>query len=612
MFEEGWKGLCYTYQMQNYPSFLRTLLENRGIKTIKEAEIFLNPDYERDVHDPFLLPDMDKAVERILLAIDQRQKIVIYSDYDADGIPGGVILHDFFEKIACPNAEGGRGHENFTNYIPHRHLEGFGLNHEAIDKFQEEKVKLIITVDCGIADVAEVVRAKKHGIDVIITDHHLPTQAGLPEAVAVVDAKRADNKYPFPDLCGAGVAFKLVQALVMKMKDRPSLGLRTIGVPIGFEKWLLDMVGIATLSDMVPLVGENRALAVYGLKVLRKSPRIGLLKLLRLLKIEQKNLTEDDIGFSISPRINAASRMGNPEDAFKLFIAQTDEEADICARHLDKINNERKGVVASMVKEIRKIMKARYAVSSLGGPQSKDALGKEALKKKVIVIGNPDWKPSLVGLAASSLSDDHKCSVFIWGRDGNDVLKGSCRSDGSVSLIDLMGAVEPGILKEFGGHVMAGGFSVIQEKVHLLEEKLQEAYEKLSTAGSLSRLNLDIEDKKKIDAKLTLDDITPANYKLLEKMAPFGTGNPKPLFLFEKIVVDSVRNFGKEENHLEIIFKNSQNRNVKAIGFFQKMDSYGAELKEGDKIDLLANFEKSTFRGYTELRLRIVNIENVI
>ncbi|MEI6528339.1 MAG: single-stranded-DNA-specific exonuclease RecJ [bacterium] len=578
-------------KLAGYPELLKRLLLNRGIETREAAEAFLQPDYERDLNDPFLLPDMDKAVERILNAIAGDEKIAIYSDYDADGIPGGVILHDFFKKI---------GYENFINYIPHRHLEGFGLNHEAVEKLKGVGVRLVITVDCGIADIEEVIRAKEQGIEVIITDHHMPVSIcsdkscpderieNIPNCVAVIDTKRSDSRYPFRELCGAGVAFKLVQA-ILKKKD--------FGLKEGMEKWLLDMVGIATLSDMVPLVGENRALAYYGLKVLRKSPRLGLLKLLRLLKIDQKQITEDDVGFSISPRINAASRMGSPEDAFRLFVAETDAEADVCAKHLDHINNERKGTVASIVKEVRKIMKKRYD---------------DGFDHKVVVIGNPEWKPSLLGLVANSLVDDHNRPVFLWGRDGGNILKGSCRGDGCVSTLDLMNEVETGIFIEFGGHSMSGGFAVVQEKVHLLEEKLQLAYEKVILKGTI------IKEEVLADAEITFDDVTRDNYKLIEKLAPFGTGNPKPLFLFEGSIIENVKIFGKENNHLELTFNNSKGRPVKAIGFFMKATGWPVpgrpgevgegELKKGDKISLLANFEKSTFRGFDELRLRIVDI----
>lgn len=591
-------------KLTGYPELLKTLLWNRGIRNKREAETFLQPDYERDIYDPFLLPDMTEATTRILQAIEKKEKIVIFSDYDADGIPGGVILHDFFQKI---------GHDNFANYIPHRHLEGFGLNDEAIEKFKEDGVDLIITVDCGITDVAEVAKAKENKIDVIITDHHEPG-GKLPDCVAVIDAKRSDSKYPFKDLCGAGVAFKLVQG-ILKSPKYPLRLTRTnhseetsdtskFEIKDGWEKWLLDMVGIATLSDMVPLIGENRALAYYGLKVLRKSPRVGLMKLLSLLKIDQKQITEDDIGFSISPRINAASRMGDPEEAFKLFVAQDEGEADILARRLDHINNERKGVVAGIVKEVRKIMKERYA-DPLGGPQ-----GKDALEKKVIVIGNPEWKPSLLGLVANSLVDDHGRPVFLWGRDGGNILKGSCRGDGCVSVIDLMSKVEQGIFEEFGGHSMSGGFSVVQEKVHLLEEKLQIAYEKVAGQSPAS-----LEEEAGLcpaDAKISFDEVNLENYRLIEKLAPFGVGNIKPLFLFERVEIKSVKMFGKEANHLELTFHNSRGREVKAIGFFMKATDWGTELKAGNKINLLANFEKSTFRGFTELRLRIVDLEIVI
>jgi len=556
-------------KLAGYPELLRILLLNRGISSREETEAFLLPDYDRDIHDPFLLPDMNVAVDRILLAIERKEKIVIYSDYDADGIPGGVVLHDLFQKI---------NYENFANYIPHRHLEGFGLNDEAIDKFKEDKVGLIITVDCGIADVEEVVRAKKAGIDVIITDHHEPGKK-MPKCIAVIDAKRKDSEYPFKELCGAGVAYKLAQAILKK---------KNFDLKEGIEKWFLDMVGIATLSDMVPLVGENRALAYYGLKVLRKSPRVGLMKLLSLLKIDQSQITEDDVGFSISPRINAASRMGNPEDSFKLFIAKDEIEAGICAKHLDHINNERKGTVAEIVKEVRKIMKKRYD---------------DGLDHKVVVIGNPDWKPSLLGLVANSLVDDHNRPVFLWGRDGGNILKGSCRGDGCVSTLDLMNEVEPGIFIEFGGHSMSGGFAVVQEKVHLLEEKLQLAYEKVILKGII------IKEEILADATISFDDVTLENYKIIEKLAPFGTGNPKPFFLFENVVIENAKMFGKETNHLELTFNNSRGRPVKVIGFFMKIDGWGNELKRGDKINLLANFEKSTFRGFTELRLRIVDIE---
>ncbi|KKR45199.1 MAG: Single-stranded-DNA-specific exonuclease RecJ [Parcubacteria group bacterium GW2011_GWC1_40_13] len=556
--------------LESYPEILRRLLFYRGIENNDDAEKFLNPDYDSGTHDPFLMKDMDKAVERILKAIEQNEKIIIYSDYDADGIPGAVVLHDFFKKI---------GFNNFENYIPHRHEEGFGLNMEAVEEFGKSGAKLLITIDCGIADVKEVERLNELGIDVIITDHHELGEK-IPPAYAILNSKQTECFYPEKMLCGAGVVFKLVQALISKKNIDWQL-------KEGAEKWFLDMVGLATLSDMVPLTGENRVFAYYGLKVLRKSPRVGLMKLLRKIKVEQKNITEDDIGFTITPRINAASRMDAPMDAFRLLATSDETLADELSSHLNKINDERKGLVASMVKEMKHIISSR-------------ADGAE--KKEAIVMGNPKWKPSLLGLAANTLMQENFCPVFIWGREGENILKGSCRSPGNVSLINLMKSLPKGILRDYGGHSMSGGFSVSHEKIHLLEEEIISALKKIKIeSGEFSQEIF-------IDKKLFVDDVNWETYNILEKLAPFGAGNPKPLFLFEKIEIASVKNFGKEKNHLEISFRKEDGKNISAIGFFMKGDEWGIELKEGEKINLVATMEKSMFRNFPELRLRIVDI----
>ena len=544
-------------------------------------DINLEVDYEKSIHDPFLMKDMDKAVERILRAIEIGEKIVIFSDYDADGIPGAVVLHDFFKKISENFSARGKPTFGWENYIPHRGDEGFGLNHGAIEEFAKAGVKLLITIDCGITDVEEIIRAKEKGIDVIITDHHEPHEK-IPPALAILNPKQKDCGYPDKNLCGAGVVFKLVQALLKS----PSQELGTIfnvrTLKIGWEKWLLDMVGLATLSDMVPLVGENRVFAHYGLLVLRKSPRLGLQQLLRQLKINQKFLTEDDIGFMIAPRINAASRMGKPMDAFKLLIAEDEVEAGRLAEHLDKINQERKSAVAVITKEVRKIMLTRQN------------------ERRVIVVGNPNWRPSLLGLVANALKEENNKPVFLWGRDGNATLKGSCRSDG-VNVMELMTEARE-VFVEFGGHSLSGGFTVVEEKIHILEEELDRAFGRLSpqavTAGG----------EFLADAALSLDEINADTYGLVEKLAPFGVGNPKPIFLLKNVAPKMVRHFGKEGNHLEIVFENSVGGLIKAIGFFQKADDFGRPIKAGEPLNLAATLEKSYFGRTPEIRLRIVDI----
>lgn len=563
-----------TNELSIYPELMRSLLFYRGIDSAVAAEKYLNPDFENDAHDPFLMKDMDKAVARILLAIENKEKIIIYSDYDADGVPGAVALSDFFKKI---------GHKNFEVYIPHRHLEGFGLNKEAIDSFKEKKATLLITIDCGIADVGEVAYAQSLGIDVIVTDHHLPTPNGvdgrqaLPPAFAILDAKQDGCGYPYKMLCGSGVIYKLIQAVLQKNR---------FGLKEGSEKWLLDMVGIATCADMVPLQGENRVLAYYGLKVLRKSPRLGLMKMLRKMNVSQSNITEDDIGFMIAPRINAASRMGVPMDAFNLLSTTDETEAGIFTDHLHGINEERKGIVASMVKELNK----RIA----------DRLDYE--KHPVLVIGDPRWKPSLLGLAANTLMEKYKRPVFLWGREDGTEIKGSCRSDGSVDLVEMMQAVPAGVFTQFGGHAMSGGFAVVHDRIHHLEEELHAAYLKKKKNGEVCGAPVFV------DAVLGLDDVTWENFRQLEKMMPFGLGNEKPIFLFENVTVESVRQFGKKAEHLELAFRNTAGDKISAIGFFAKPEDFENVPAAAKKVNLVASLEKSVFGGRTELRLRIIDI----
>ncbi|PJE74481.1 MAG: single-stranded-DNA-specific exonuclease RecJ [Candidatus Taylorbacteria bacterium CG10_big_fil_rev_8_21_14_0_10_41_48] len=554
-----------TEKPTGFSDLVANLLGSRGIKSDSEAQAFISPDYETHTHDPFLMKDMDKVVDRIYRAVKSGDKIIIFSDYDADGIPGGVVLHDLFKKI---------GYANFENYIPHRHDEGFGLNEKAIAGFSEKKVNLLITIDCGIADIDKVALAESLSIDVIVTDHHLPHGA-LPPAYAILNPKQEGCTYPEKMLCGAGVIFKCVQAFVKKYGTE-------FDISDGWEKWLLDMVGIATLSDMVPLTGENRVFAYYGLKVLRKTRRPGLVALYNKLRIRPHDIVEDDIGFSITPRINAASRMGRPEDAFKLLATDSESEAGSLAETLEHVNNERKGTVASLVKEIRKIMSER-----------------DFSDKHVIVIGNPSWRPALLGLAANSFAGEYNKPVFLWGRDGEGCVKGSCRSGGGVSVFALMENAHE-TFSDFGGHGASGGFSVAEEAIHHLEDALNEAYVK---AGHIS-----IETEDIADADITLDRVTWETYRDIEALAPYGTGNEKPLFVFRDSLISEIKAFGKEKNHTEILFSDSSGRKLSAIQFFVTPASFGDRAEVGKKVDFVGHMEKSNFKRYPELRLRIVDI----
>lgn len=540
-------------------TFRAALLADRGILTPADQAAFLEPDYET-LHAPELLHTMAEAVARIELAIANQEHIAIFSDYDCDGIPGAVVLHDFFAAIAYPH---------FSNVIPHRHYEGFGLSVSAVEKMAAAGAGLIITIDCGTTDHEAVARARALGVDVIITDHHEPGDT-LPEAVAVVNPKLGD--YPFSHLCGAGVVYKLVQALI---------NTGHYAITPGQEKWWLDMVGIATIADMVPLLGENRIFARYGLTVLRKSRRPGLQQLLRTARIPQQHLTEEDIGFTIGPRVNAASRMDAPEHAFHLLTTKDEGEAGGYVERLEQLNNERKGAVATMTREVHSRLKDMTDIPP------------------VLVLGNPLWRPALVGLTANKLAEEYKRPVFLWGRDGNDTIKGSCRSGGDVSVVRLMEAAAH-IFEEYGGHHASGGFSVHDDQIHSFGEALNDAFVRLGNEVVVTM-------PLRVDTVLRLDDVVGPVRHILSSLAPFGAANPKPLFAFVAVTPSEVAPFGKAKEHLKLTFKTTQGL-LEAIAFFATTADFSVVPVAEQPCTVLAHIEESYFAGRRSTRLRIVDI----
>jgi len=548
---------------------VKILLKNRGVEKPEDIESFLSPDYVAHAHDPFLLPDMDKAVERVLQAMEKDERIAVYSDYDCDGIPGAALTSDFFRKI---------GYENFEVYLPHRDREGYGFHTEAIDKLVARDVKLIITIDVGTKAHEGIDHANSLGVDVIVTDHH-EIDGELPKAFALLNPKRAP--YPFPGLCGAAMAWKLVQALLIEGKKRNIP--RFAAVPVGWEKWLLDMVAIATVADLVPLVGENRVLAYWGMQVLRKSPRPGIVALCSALRLRRMDLDETDIAFSFAPRINAASRMDTPELALRLLTTTDKNEAESLARQLESLNNSRKGVVAGIVKEAKKRAKARFQMGD-----------------QVTVLGDPDWKPSLMGLAANSLMEERGGVVLLWGRDAMGKLKGSARSDGSISVVELFSKAADAF-EEFGGHHASGGFTVTSESVHTLPEVLKQVAAQMGPPK--------VQEEKAADAVLALREISTTLLKDISRLAPFGMGNAKPVFRIPRVRILSVRRFGKEGNHTEVSLVCSETGiTQRAFQFFKAPEHFSVIPKPDMEADILATIERDTFRGPGRLALRLVDI----
>jgi single-stranded-DNA-specific exonuclease len=538
------------------------LLANRNVPS-ELIDSFLNPCYDTGLVSPSLLHDIDAAAERLEQVFKSSEHITIFADYDCDGIPGAVVAHDFLTHIK---------HEQFTTYIPHRHYEGFGLTVKAIEKIHQSGSTLIVTIDCGVTDVAAVERANELGIDVIITDHHEPGEV-LPPAAAIVNPKLGD--YPFRDLCGAAVLFKLVQHLLARGSDSDRYN-----AVAGYEKWWLDMVGLATIADMVPLVGENRVLATYGLRVLRKSRRPGLRELLRAAGADQRFLEASDVGFTIGPRINAASRMDAPDDAFAVLTARTPGDATERVRHLEGLNTSRKTAVAQITKALNQNLKGMDIIPD------------------VIVFGDPSWRPSLVGLVAGKLAEQYARPVFLWGTDGNGAYKGSCRGGGGVSVVALMRAASDAFVM-YGGHHVAGGFTVAKDQIFTLAAQLNQAAGQTDARVPKETIV--------IDAALQLDEVTPLLVRELEQLAPYGMGNHEPIFALRGVRPQSVEQFGKTNEHLKLTFT-TESGALEAIAFFSTPSQYALAPVTGHPCTLIAHVEESRFRGRTTVRLRIIDV----
>lgn len=557
-------------ELSEYDDLIASLLARRGVTTREAAQAFLNPSYEEHVQDPMQIMDMSKAAERIARAINDREKITVWSDYDCDGIPGGVILHDFLQKAGA----------HFDNYIPHRHEEGFGVSVAGVTKLAKSGTKVLITVDCGITDVEAIATAGELGMDVIVTDHHLPA-AGLPSAYAIIDPKaREEETSSFKEYCGGGLAWKLAcGVLAHGFAGRDA-------IPEGWEKWLLDMAGFATIADMVPLVGENRVIAKYGILVMRKSPRLGLQALCRVARVNQRFITEEDVGFMLAPRINAASRMGTPRDAFELFTTASESRADELSKELEKANRSRKATAAAITRAVHERLSERAGTIP-----------------DVIALGDPDWRPGLLGLVANTIAEEYERPVFLWGREGGTNLKGSCRAGRpGVSVVEIMeGAKET--FAGFGGHKASGGFTVLDDAVFFLEERLCQSYAALPPAG-------DVEEAR-ADAQISAPEATNDLLVKLSQLAPFGMSNEKPIFLLKEVRLTAVSWFGKAQEHLKVSITSDGFDDLQGITFFAKRElgSMGKNLKAGKAVSLLAYIERDQFTRGRPIRLRVVGVK---
>ncbi len=493
-------------KIKGYSEVIIDLLHSRLGDNPKEVGEFFEPNYEKGVYDPFILKDMEKAVSRILEARKKKEKVIIFGDYDVDGITSSAVLTDVFTKLKIEN----------SIYIPDRGKEGYGMNEKAVKYLARKKTNLIVTVDCGVRDLKEIELAKKLGMEVVVSDHHLPGKQ-LPKAVAVINPHRKDDIYPWKDLAGVGVAFKLACALI---KKSPKGIFRE-----GYEKWLLDLVALGTVADMVPLKKENRVLVKYGLVVLSKTKRLGIKALFKKsrLSLSPKDIPNTgQISFQIAPRLNSAGRMDHANTAFCLVTSQDEKETELIADNLELKNGRRQRVTEKIVKEIEK---------------------KIDLNQKVVFLGGEDWPIGILGLVAGRICDRFCRPTFIFNKDKNGC-RGSIRSIPKFKVVKALEECKE-FFSEYGGHDMAGGFVFPLKNLKPLQKKVE-------TIAQRTLKEKDLSSETLIDRRLKFSEIDWQLIKDLSLMEPFGVGNPAPLFLAERVTLDHCQIVGNGNKHLKM------------------------------------------------------------
>ncbi|MDR1300569.1 MAG: single-stranded-DNA-specific exonuclease RecJ [Candidatus Nomurabacteria bacterium] len=591
-------------------AIVEKVLARRGYETSAKVEEFLHPNYDDGLHDPFLLPDMTAAVERISRAIAQGERILIYGDYDVDGMTATVLLGEALAMF---------GAEQVETYTPDRFAEGYGLNMDAIEKISEMNVDLIISVDCGSLSVAEVELAGSFGMDVIITDHHSVGEV-LPPAVAVVNPKRHDSKYPFGDLAGVGVVFKLVRAILTR-------GEVTSRVKAGQEKWWLDLVALGTICDIVPLTDENRVLVYWGLEVLRKVRRAGLRALLSVAQVSPEKLDARAIGFAIGPRLNAAGRLETAEIALRLLRADGAEEAFGLAQELDELNYARRRTQERIFEEaVEKINSDRSSGTTLRGHLisneltstdlsvevdlivksnvNRNAPESSAGAPSVIVVSGAGWSHGVVGIVASKLMEKYQRPVFVFEELPDGTSKGSARSFGDFSIAAAIDAARD-LIQRGGGHAAAGGVTMATKNLAKFRVAVNRFYNSLALENQAEVLeptaDVEIDDFKNVTAELV---------KELALLEPFGMGNEQPILAAKKLQIIGKKTLGAENQHVKFRFKDAGGKVIEMIKF-----GAADELKNfiaSDKLyKVLFTPSLNEWNGRTSVEGRLISCDTI-
>lgn len=538
-------------RIKDVPPLMAQLLYNRGITDPTQVEPFLAAD-ERLLADPLLLPDMEKAVARIRRALDSAESIVIYGDFDADGITATAVLTEGLSSLGASVAP----------YIPHRVEEGYGLNHVALERLHKQGVRLVVTVDCGISTVDEVERAQRMGLDIVITDHHtVPSQ--IPPAVAAIDPKRADSVYPFPDLAGVGVAFKLFQALINSLGKEQRLD------------HLLDLVALGTVADMVPLLGENRYLVKRGLEVLNSAHRLGLREMMRLAGVFPGSIDHDTISWVLGPRLNAAGRLYDAIVSHDLLSTKSEEEAQRLANLLEKKNAERQRLTEEVLAKAREKLLAQGTDFPL------------------LMVGDEDYPSGVVGVVAGRLVEQFYRPTIVF-EEGEEWSRGSARSIPEFNVVAALTQCAD-LLSRFGGHPMAAGFTAPTENLSRIRERLVEiADDQLA--------ELDLRPMIFIDAELPLSSLQGRAFHTMQQLAPFGRANPLPTFLSRGVTVVECHSIGSKGEHIKLKLRDG---NVTWDGVAFRLGNLIGEFTS--RLDIVYNLEVDRWRGEEMLRLNILD-----
>lgn len=537
---------------------LASLLVTRGVHTFEEARSFFRPSLSA-LHDPFLMKDMDLAVARLEKAVASQEKILVYGDYDVDGTTAVALVYSFIRRLTS----------SVDFYIPDRYDEGYGVSKKGIDWAADNGFTLIITLDCGIKAIDKVKYAADKGIDLIICDHHLPEEE-IPAAAAVLDPKREDCNYPFDDLSGCGVGFKLVQAYSQKN-----------GLPFESLLPLLDLLVVSIASDLVTVVGENRVLAHFGLKRLNEEPRIGLQAMINLANLEQGHVTIDDIVFKIGPRINAAGRMESGRLAVELLTAETEEAAVTIGSQINDNNNERKSIDREITKAALDMVQDGTCCSS----------------ENAVIVYGPDWNKGVVGIVASRLVEAYYKPAFVLTKS-NGFVTGSARSVRGFDLYEAISSCAD-LLENYGGHIYAAGLTLREENLPEFVRRIDK-YVGEHISDEMATPIVDV------DSEINFSQITPKFFRILKQFQPFGPGNSAPVFLTKNVYDDgNGRKVGPGGQHLklELIQESQPYHQISAIAF--NMASLFEHIRNGNPIDICYSVVENYYRGNSTIQLRI-------